>query len=298
MDGMERRARQTVLAGIMAACMASGAASQPADAVFRIGMVAVPGEAPVVEGLSHIRQAFSRALGRPVEVIAARDYEALIEAHIGERIDYAIYSASAYAAATIRCGCLRPVVSPLGERGAVGVRSVLVARRGAQVQTVALGPADSLTGRLAPDASWPQAAEMARNGGLVFAGSATEAEAMFLDGSVDGLFGWIPAPDDAAAPVVVGTLSRLDSAGLGRDDIEVVWQSQMLRHGPHAVRADAPFDTVVRLQQMLAALGPENEEVRAALDGHYGHGFATASPEDYEPLVSVLEAVRGGGETP
>lgn len=280
-------------AGLMAA---SGlpVVAQSRDAApdsFRVGIVAA-GDVPVVEGVEAIRTVFSAALAMPVEVIAARDFRALVEAHIDGRIDYAVYSAQAYAAASFRCSCVQPVAMPLGERGAVGVRSILVARRGTELNRIAMGPVDSLTGHLVPAASWPQAQEMARKEAVVAVQSVGAAEDMFAAGTVDGFFGWVPAWRDAAAPMVGGTLARLRMAGLGSGDYDVVWRSETIPNGPHAVRTDIAPETLRRLKQMILAIPSGEGEAGASL-GSRGGGFAAATGQDYRHVIDAVAALHG-----
>lgn len=275
-------------AGVVLAAVPAGADAE----AFRIGMVARHGGEPAVEGLSVIRSAFSRALGMQVEVYVARDYAALIEAHVAGRLDYAVYSAPAYAAASLRCGCLRPVVAPVDADGSVGLRSVLIARPGEGPARLAVGPADSLAARLAPLASSPQAAEAAEAGLLVEAGSASAAEAMFVAGSVDGFFGWVPAgPDGVAGASPGGSPARLQAAGLDTDDYEVRWRSQVMRYGPHAVRADLPAARVETLAQMLTHAGAERPDLYFYLERRHGGGFAPASQDDYAAAIEALSAL-------
>ena len=273
------------LAGSMAPARA-----QEADATrqpFRIGLV-VAGDAPVVVGVGAIRAAFSGVLDVPVEVIAARDFRALIDAQLDGRVDYAVYSAQAYAAASLRCECLQPVAVPLGEHGSVGIRSVLITRRGVQPRRIALGPADSLSGRIVPVALWPQADEIERAGAFQSAGSLAEAEAMFVEGAVDGMFGWVPAWRDDAAPLLGGTLARLRAAGMAAGDYEVLWRSETIPYGPHAVSSDIASDTLQKLQRQLH--GPVREEVALAL-GDRGNGFAAIAPQDYDTLVEAISSL-------
>src|SRR5690606_15626025 len=95
---------------------------------FRIGVVAAPGAGNAIPGLTLLTDAYSRALGMTVQVMVARDYAALIEAQAERRVDYAIYSASAYALATLRCGCVEPLAAPTDADGAAGIRSILITR--------------------------------------------------------------------------------------------------------------------------------------------------------------------------
>ena len=66
---------------------------------FRVGIVAEPGAGNTIAGLAELNDAFSKALGLKVEFFVARSYAALIDAQASSRIEYAIYSASAYASA-------------------------------------------------------------------------------------------------------------------------------------------------------------------------------------------------------
>src|SRR5690606_30714563 len=145
--GMAAARRRTCMAAAAAAllCCAPAAAQE----AFRIGLVASPGEEAGIEGLAEIKAAYAAALGQPVEVMVARDYAALADAHIEGRIDYAVYSAPAFAAAERRCLCLRPVAAPVDAGGATGLRSVLIVRTGGPgaAGRLAVGPADSLTMR-------------------------------------------------------------------------------------------------------------------------------------------------------
>lgn len=284
----------------MAVALAAALSVAPAAAdpeLFRIGMVA-PDGGPAVEGLSTIKRAFSRALGMPVEVFVARDFAALMEAQIGGRLDYAIYSATAYAAASTRCGCIRPVAAPVDVDGAVGLRSVLIVRPGAKAARIAVGAADSLASRLAPLASWPGAAAAVEEERLVEAGGAGAAEAMFLDGAVDGFFGWVTVSadgPDGAGETIGGSLARLRAAGLGPADYEIAWRSAPLRYGPHAVRADMSEERVDRLARLLTGAAGDLPELVAHLGRHHGGGFARADHGDYAAAIAALAALEGDG---
>ena len=303
----EATGRKAMTGVATAVSLAALACAAPAPALaqepFRIGLVALPGEAAGVEGLSDIKAAYSGALGLPVEVMVARDYAALAEAQIAGRLDYAVYSAPAYAAAFARCGCLRPVAAPVDADGTVGLRSVLIVRTGAAAVRgrLAVGPADSLATRLAPLALSARARTAAAAGRLIEAQSAAEAEAMFLEGEVEGFFGWMPARPESGAqataedstredPVAGGSLARLEAAGLDPASYRVAWRSDVLRYGPHAVRADLPAAQAERLSALLSgiAAGAANPGRRILR----GHGdFAAVTQADYAAVVRALTAL-------
>ncbi len=276
------------LSGVASA--ADGDAATP----FRVGLVAHDGEGPAIEGLSAIKAAFSSALSMPVEVLVARDYAALIESHLDGRIDYAVYTAPAYAAASIRCACMRPVAAPIGIDGSFGLRSVLIVRgsAGGDAPTaIAVGPDDSLATRLAPMAFWPGAANALGAGGLVPTGTAGEAEAMFMDGAVDAYFGWVPArPGGEDEPLSGGSIERLAAAGVDASGFDIEWRSVLLRYGPHAVRDTLPQAQVEALQRLLSGVVAD-PDLNYYLERRHGGGFAAATQQDYLPVIEALGAV-------
>lgn len=264
--------------------------------MFRIGMVATEGE-PSIAGLPAIRNGFSRALGMAVEVFVARDYAALIEAQASGRLDYAVYSTAAYAAASLRCNCIRPVAAPVAANGSIGFRSVLIMRKGIEAGAIAIGPADSLATRLAPLALWPAAAAAAAEGRLISAGSAGAALALFVDGAVDGFFGWVPAWPDETTTIgdqLAGSPARLRLAGLETDAYEITWRSPPLPYGPHAVRAGLSQERLAKLVQLLTRAAHDDPEFAFYLGRFHGGGFVQAGADYYAAAVEALAALDGG----
>ena len=211
---------------------------------FRVGIVAEPGAGNTIAGLAELNDAYSKALGLKVEFFVASSYAALIDAQASSRIEYAIYSASAYASAYQRCECVEPLVAPTGEDGSVGIRSVLIAKDGRLPSAadlagrrIALLPPDSIAGHQLPLAAFQPGGKPLSGAETFFvkAASAEAAEAMLVEGSVDAIFGWMPAASPGAPDIEGGTLARLEAAGVDRAALSIVWRSEVLRYGPHAV---------------------------------------------------------------
>jgi phosphonate transport system substrate-binding protein len=277
------------MAAAAALALAMPAAAQDA---FRIGVVALPGEEAAIDDLAATKSAYSTALGLPVEVMAARSYAALAEAQIEGRIDYGVYSAAAFAAASLRCGCLSPVAAPVDADGTVGLRAVLIAR-GDGTGRLAVGAPDSLATRLVPLAASPQARAAQAEGRLVEAGSAAEAEALFVAGRVDGFFGWVPAGAEDGEDAG-GSLARLGVAGVDPASFRIVWRSPLLRYGPHAVRDDIAPERAERLARLLEGVaGGGANPGRRILRGH--GGFAAVTAADYAPAMEAVSALSNPG---
>lgn len=271
------------------------AAPAAAQEPFRIGLVALPGEEANVEGLARIKAAYSGALGLPVDVMVARDYATLAQAQIDGRLDYAVYSAVAYSAAMLRCRCLAPLAAPVDASGAVGLRSVLIVHAdgpGAQGR-LAVGPADSLATRLAPLAASDAAQTAAAEGRLVEADSASQAQAMFVRGEVDGFFGWTPAlPEgvDGDEDFVAGVFPQLSAAGLDATAWRVVWRSAVLRYGPHAVRSYLPMAQRERLSRLLTGAFGDDFDPGLRLSRGHGGRFNAVTAADYAPVEAAIAA--------
>lgn len=208
---------------------------------FRIGIVAEPNGGNTVPGLAQLTQAFTNALGMKVEFVVARDYASLIEAQANARIEYAIYSATAYATAQQRCACVEPLVAPVDSDGAAGIRSVLLTRDGklpglADMEThrIVMPPPDSVGGSFLPlaglAAEHVKVAEDAPF--LIHADSASAAEMILVDGKADAMFGWVRAAADGQPQLSGGTRARLEAAGLSASALQVVWIS-----GPAEIRS-------------------------------------------------------------
>lgn len=291
-DGGQPR-RRLAAAFSLAAAMLCGA---PAHAdwrqdigTFRIGVVAEPGGGDTVQGLATIEDAYTKALGMPVDVVVAESYEALIEAQMASRVHYAVYSATAYAAASLRCDCVEPLAAPSGEDGSAGIRSVLVSHDGRLKSLedmakgrIALGPADNIAARLLPLAALAGEGVVLTGSEPFFIAAATpsETESLLADGSVDALFGWQPSSGEG------GTLARLETAGLDRARLTVVWRSGILRYGPHAVRKDLNSEARRRLLAFLTTL-KDRPDIYDLIEPHRPGGFRPVSAEDYALAFAI-----------
>jgi phosphonate transport system substrate-binding protein len=297
----------------LAVLMALAALAQPAMAdwradigTFRVGIVAEPHARNAIPGLSELNAAFGKALGMKVEFFVARSYPALIDAQVSGRIDYAVYTASAYAAAYLRCACIEPLVAPTGEDGSTGIRSVLIGLDGRIGSTddlagrrIALLPADSVAGHQVPLATFrPGGMPLGgAEGFLLQADSAEAAETMLVNGEADAVFGWIPAmPRDEAEGEMGeapggGTIARLVAAGVDRSRLSIVWQSEILRYGPHAVSVALDADPKGKLTAFLTEMRLADPEMYERLEMSRLGGFTPAGQSDYTIALEVARSL-------
>jgi phosphonate transport system substrate-binding protein len=295
---------------IAVACLTASASAgwQEDIGTFRVGVVAEPGAGNTIAGLAELNDAFTKALGLKVEFFVARSYAALIDAQASSRIEYAVYSASAYASAYQRCECVEPLVAPVGEDGSIGIRSVLITKDGRlrsaedlAGRRIALPPADSIAGHQLPLAAFQPGGKPLSGAETFFvkAESAEAAEAMLVEGSVDAIFGWTPAVGPDAPEIEGGTMARLVAAGVDRQALSVLWRSDVLRYGPHAVSTGLDAEPKRRLTAFLTGLKAADPDMYERLETHHLGGFTAAFQADYATaldMVRMLAEVRPQAE--
>lgn len=267
---------------------------------FRIGMLADPGAGRSVAGLSDIQQAYSTALGMPVQIFVARDYAALIDAHATSRIEYAIYSAMAFATAERLCSCVEPVVAKRGPDQDIGFRAVLLLRKTASDSDGGVGgPKIAVTqGDAVASAVIPSLALSGSSGPsdisseqFVVASSDSEAEALLVNREVEGIFGWIPAGENPKATLGGGTIERLRAAGVDESDLRVHWTSDLLRYGPHAIRTGIDDEARQLLEAFLTDLSRKKPDIQELLTGSPFSSFVPVTPDDYSLARDIVSEI-------
>jgi phosphonate transport system substrate-binding protein len=255
---------------------------------FRIGLLSEPGADRGIAGLDRLKHVFTMGLGQPVEIMVAKDYAALIEGQASGRLDYAVYSAMAYAVAWRHCKCVEPIVAPVSAKGDTGIAATLFTRTGdIPEEAVVTSGSTAIAGLL----------HAAHPGIVLTEMPGEEAEAMFAQGRADALLGWMPAGSGNRPEG--GTLSRLQA--LGMPEPAIAWQSATLPNGAHALRSDVPGRTRARLLAVLVGLHEAEPAVYQAMERSLSGGFRPVRQDDYQPALDLLPpetpAVAGLGET-
>ncbi|HMQ57010.1 MAG TPA: PhnD/SsuA/transferrin family substrate-binding protein [Rhizobiaceae bacterium] len=253
---------------------------------FRIGVVS--GFNPIGEktGYDDLKQTMRGALGMPVEVFIARDFAALIDAQASGRIEYAVMSANAYAAAWTMCKCIEPLIAPVGQDGTTGFRLTLRMRaapgRPVAEPVVLSGPNNALAFARLRDIVLERTAQ-AVGGGRVklhVAASQEHAEDAWAKGEGDALLGWVPA---------IGESGDLVSHGDAKSPGATIWQSDVIANGPHTVRANLPAEAKETVLRAVTGLETGAPRVYDLIEPRRGGGFRKVTAQDYDALVSLAE---------
>jgi phosphonate transport system substrate-binding protein len=269
---------------------------------FHIGISASDTKSSSPIDLGKIEASYAKALGMPVEISVLRDYPALIDAQVSGRIEYAIYTSTAYASAWLLCECVEPLVAPVLSNGATGTRSVLVVNASSPFTRldlngirVGIPGKDSITGFAVPLASYTVGTRSLSQDETFFTQfqdleSTVDA---FADGKLDAFFGWTPSNENGviAGGGIFGTGEEKVLTVKGRTvEIKVPWTSALLRYGPHAVRRDLSTEAKSALVALLSSPGEELLDLLGSMQISDVQKLVPARQSEYELAIQAAKA--------
>jgi phosphonate transport system substrate-binding protein len=269
--------------------------------VFRVGVPVGENAAYRLRQAEPFRQYLQNKLGLHVELLPATSYDAMIDAAAGERIDYGIFSATAFVSADISCQCIEPVAILSAEDGSEGYHAILVARADSPIYSLtdakgtrlAAGPAGSVTGNLVPFAVFATEGGEPRTyfSQVIEARSPEDAMAALLLGETDVALAWSSLTGDAAFGYSAGTLAKMVGDGtLTMSGIRVIWRSDRIPYGPHAIRRNLPGELKALVTEAVLAMPAEDPAALDAINRGGGTGVVAASDSMFDGLRRALEA--------
>lgn len=290
---------------VTAASIAFLAAAGPAAAdwrgetgTFRIGFVEHPDRDQMPAERKLAAAALSDQIGMPVAFVPFRSYASMIDAQAGSRIEYAIYSATAYGAASAICKCLVPLAAPVAEDGSGALMAIAVTTNEA-INTADDIPAGRLAwvkgGAGAPDAIIETQFTVAgkpvsgEEPYAVMVDDPTAAIGALVSGEVDVMLGWARADAQAEPVATSGTLAALSLAGMS---YRMIWTSKPLRFGPHAVRKDVPAEIRDGLIEFLTVRLRQSPDIAEIMDERFSGRFEPATEADYAMATDYAEVLR------
>lgn len=302
---------RSILPVLASLCMLPTAPTQAAEtaeapALLRLGVVsAVNGRVaglPATNRLEPFRRRIAAALQKPVVLAPQPDGRALVAALVAGRLDYAILSASGFAAAERACRCLEPLAAPRAADGATGWRATVVVRgdsvlrdvAGLRGKILAAPSSDVFAGRAYAFAALAKAGTPEADIGRVDPATGPEAAARAVaERRADAALIWLPdaGATSAAATAPRGPLALLvEHGGLPPEGLRPIWQSPPVPHGPHAVRAELPSAWRVRLRDLLVNLKSDDPDAYDAVEPDLSGGFVVIDKAAYAPLGEALPA--------
>lgn len=293
-----------LLVGVAASAVALAPERAWADyrdsvAVLRIGVTENHVASANPLKLAAVRRAFAKALGIPVEIITMRGYAALIDAHASGRVGYAVHSARSFAATFAVCGCVQALRTPMASDGSTGFRSILVVRNSSAKPITALKIAYS---RETSVSGWQIPRQAMALGSLdepqlIRAGSVAGVIELYRRGEVDGFFSWLPEIEGAAGADLRGIFGGWNQEALqGSDPLRLIWSSQSIPYGPHAVHEALPDDLKQALGAFLDRMPSEAPGLLDIIEPVFAGGYVVPEPDAYRGLDGLVRppAINGG----
>ncbi len=293
-----------LIAGLMTATAAQ-ADWRKELGTFRIGLIETEGRQYSPSDLDKIRAAYASALGMPVEIFQARDFPSLIDAHASSRIEYAVYTAQAFATASLACECVEPLAAPVGADGSAGVRDALIADTGLSMSGLVASKGIGMPGRSSLSTMGVALAAF-QSGGVRLTGAETwlrveedmnAVMARFGEGSLDGFFVAVPsrlnlAQTPGGSPGLSAAIAKT-----GRK-AKALWLSEPVPYGPHAVRKNLAPEAKTVLSKMLLELGSTNPDLNDLLLPEGAAAFTGINQGAYGLALEATRALAAMSGTP
>lgn len=280
------------------------AVQQPGDwreelGVFRIGIVSGGDIEGTVARGEPFRLALAEALKMRVDLFPARDFSALIDAAADSRIEYAVFSASAYALAWSLCECLEPLAVARSGDGATGYRQILFARAGAIASIAALEGKRIAVVETQTAGGGLLALRELREAGLDLEGGEAKAVSFstgegaleaLTAGEVDAMIGWSSLHGDKTLGYSRGTLQRLSRFEESPEEYTIIWQSSPIPHRTHAIRKNLPAEAKTILRSSLISMFDADPVAYDSIEPVFGGGFVASRQAEYQSLVELMRA--------
>ncbi len=296
----------------IAAVITGFAAATPAVAdwrkelgTFRIGMIEAQGNQYSPADLAKLRAAYAGALGMPVEIFQAKDFPSLIDAQASSRIEYAFYTAQAYATAYLACECVEPLAAPLGADGSTGIKAVLLLDEALSVADVAKSKGIGIVGKDSL-ATFGVALASFQSKGTSLTGSETwlhieggPADLLggLENGSLDGFFATVPSGLKLNDALRKDTALALELSKTGRK-IKAVWLSDTVPNGPHAVRKNLAPEAKEAMLKMLAGMATADPDLNDLLLPEDTVAFSPVSHQAYGLTLKATKALADATGAP
>lgn len=238
-----------------------------------------------------------------VEIVAFQSYNAVIEAQADGRIDLATHSASSFAAARALCDCIDILGVPASSDGATHFYGIAVTRRSDEVEglqdlngrTVAFGDKQATATYQVPAATLRDQGETPTSYFSSIQTFSNHVKAMqaLQDRSVDAVFTWSSLIGDVASGYSRGPLQRaVRQNRIKMSEIDVIWTSVPIPHGPVTVRSNLPRDLKSALQDQILDLFHVNAPAYFALEPWFGFGYEKPDNTIYSDFADLLGYIR------
>ena len=266
---------------------------------LRFGVIPVETQTQTTKGFEEFIKYASQKFGVPVKLFTATEFIAINNAIIAKQIEFACTSPSAYSGSWMECQCVEPIVAALDKDGSLGYNSVLIVKSESLYKSiddlkgkvVARTEPNSNSGYLVPTVEFAQMGKSLESFYKSPAsGGHTQSVLGVLNGTYDAAFTWTTKGDG------FGQLrTMMDKNMLKREQIRIVWTSDLVPSPPVIVHKDIPADLKAEMLAFFTTLHKERMDLAEVVAHGKTQGFIPVAHKNYTSTVEarkILEATR------
>jgi phosphonate transport system substrate-binding protein len=274
--------------------------------VFRIGLLGGENEADRLRDHACQKAYLEERLGVPVELFPASDYAGVMQGLLAGQLEFAGLGSAGYAGIYLQDPeAVEPLYTTMQIDGSLGYYSVMYALADSGIESLAdmegrsLAFADpnSTSGYLVP--SFELAEEL---GGPLegyfsetgFGGGHEQAVVAVLQGQYDAGVTWTSGVGNYEEGFSRGNLrSMVDRDMLDMNEIQIIWQSNLITNGPRVVRSDLPQELKDLVMGAMMQLQTLDRDCFDAINDGESMGYWPISHSFYEPIINMRRQLAG-----
>lgn len=274
--------------------------------VFRIGLLGGENEADRLRDHACQKAYLEERLGVPVELFPASDYAGVMQGLLAGQLEFAGLGSAGYAGIYLQDPeAVEPLYTTMQIDGSLGYYSVMYALADSGIESLAdmegrsLAFADpnSTSGYLVP--SFELAEEL---GGPLegyfsetgFGGGHEQAVVAVLQGQYDAGVTWTSGVGNYEEGFSRGNLrSMVDRDMLDMNEIQIIWQSNLITNGPRVVRSDLPQELKDLVMGAMMQLQTLDRDCFDAINDGESMGYWPINHEFYLPIINMRRELAG-----
>jgi phosphonate transport system substrate-binding protein len=300
--GLSRRLAFLV-AGVMgASLLASGSATAQTDwrkqyPKFRYGVQSVETQAASLTRYKGFGEYVKKKLGVELELFLASEYAGVIQAIGAKQLEIMDMGASGYAAAWLETkGGVEPLVVPTNNDGTIGYYSVAFVRADSPYKNLndlkgkvwAWAEPNSSSGYLFPLVGFRKMGlEPEKHfGKVVYSGGHEQNIIGVLDKAYDGAVTWT---NDIEKHTRGGLHMMLSRGVLKKEDIRIIWVSDLIPNPVIAVRSDLPKEMKAELKAMFLNMHKDDPKVFKEVVRGESQGYREVQHSVYQIAIDLRQ---------
>lgn len=292
------------------AILAAGVTPAAADwrqgfGTYNVGLLSGENEADRLRRYGCMQELMTETLGVPVELYPAADYAGVMQGLLAGQLHQAGLGASGYAGIYLQDPeAVEVVMTSANVDGSLGYHSVIVTRADSGINSIedmagrslAYADSNSASGYLFPRAELRLAGiEDSYFSAVGFSGGHEQGVIAVLNGQYDAAATWSSLLGEREQGYSRGNLRRMvDNGLLDMNEINIIWQSDIIPNGPTVLRRDLPAEARELVLDLFLNMKDRHPDCYASVVGGDGGGYVEIGHAFYETSVRLRQQEIAG----